>query len=86
LNDVADGDDSLYRHEEIWKLVKPVFEEFLKRYPESIGVRTNYADWAARGGRLEELATQLKALGPNWDRSCWSQSDYQRISRLVAKR
>jgi len=85
LSDVADGDNGLYRNEELWKLVKPVFEEFLKRYPESIGVRTNYANWAARGGHLDELAAQLAALGPNWDRSCWSQSDYQRVSHLAAR-
>lgn len=82
LRDVTDS-ESLYSDEPIWKLVKPVFETFLQRYPDSIGVRTSYADWAARGGHIDVLKAELTALGPNWDRDFWSIADYQRVSRMA---
>lgn len=63
--------------------MSPVYEEYLKRYPDSIGVRTEYANCAALGNRLDVLRKQLDALGGNWDRFVWSDRNYRRISALV---
>jgi hypothetical protein len=85
IGDLADDRDDVYRNDEVWKLVSPVYEEFLKRYPDSIAFRTSYADCAARGGRIDVLRAQLALLGTNWDRSEWSDADYRRVSALAKK-
>lgn len=83
IKDLADQQEDLYRNDEVWNLVAPVYEKFLEHYPDSISTRTTYADCAARGGRIDVLQKQLSELGENWDRSVWSNADYDRISRLA---
>lgn len=83
ISDLANYQEDLYLNDVVWNLVSPVYEEYLKRYPDSIGVRTEYANCAALGNRLDVLRKQLDALGDNWDRSVWSDRNYRRISALV---
>lgn len=83
IDDLADQQEDLYENDEVWKLVSPVYEKFLEHYPDSICTRTTYADCAARGGRIEVLQKQLAELGENWDRSVWSNADFDRISQLA---
>ncbi len=85
IENLADQNEDPYLNDEVWSLVSPVYEGFLEQYPDSIGVRTTYANCAARGRRAEVLREQLAVLGPDWDRSVWSLRDFQRISGLAAK-
>lgn len=83
IGDIADQQDDLYRNKEVWNLVAPVYEDYLKHYPDSVGIRTAYADCAACGGHLDILRKQLAVLGPDWDRTRWSTKEFQRISQLA---
>lgn len=76
---IADQDASIYQHEELWRTVSKVFEEYLSRYPNSVHYRTSYLQWAAKGKHWDIVKVQQKILGGNWDRSVLCNSEYREI-------
>ena len=74
-------------NEAAWNDVKAVYDEYLKRVPESIFHRSRYATIAAWCGRWDEAATQLKALNGRCSRNWFGSDDAAAAFRLsVAER
>jgi len=76
------GQKEIYQNDDLWKISQYVSEEYLKRYPESIEVRTKYFRNAVYGKRWDVAREQSKMLGSNWDRGVLSKSEY--IAMLVS--
>jgi hypothetical protein len=56
--------------EEVWRDLRGVFEEHLKRFPNDRATRTRYAAFGWLGKRYDEAARQFRTLGeglvPDW--------------------
>ena len=73
----------IYARDDIWNAVDPVYREFLRRYPHSIGFRTAYAEHAFDGDHFDIAREQLKLLGDEWDRDTITQSKYENMKSVL---
>ncbi|CAN5397126.1 hypothetical protein BH09VER1_BH09VER1_08640 [soil metagenome] len=83
---VADQQEQVYQEPGVWKVISEVYEEFLKRYPNSCGYRTKYLQAAYAAKQWPTVKAQLAALGDDWDRQALYEDDYAKISREAKSR
>ena len=79
---LADQQESLFKSEKVWVLIQPIFEEYLKQFPNSVRIRTRYLQWAIHGEYWDIARAQRDILAGNWDRNNLSKVKY---TELVSK-
>ncbi|HEY7120003.1 MAG TPA: hypothetical protein VH475_25670 [Tepidisphaeraceae bacterium] len=73
------------KHPEAWADVKAVYDEFLKRVPESRWHRTRYAMVAAWSGQWAEANRQFKSLGEHYA-PLYPPELYRSMRKMAAER
>ncbi len=73
---IADQDESVFKNEKVWTLLKPIFDEYLRQFPNSVRTRTRYLQWAVFGEHWDVAREQKDLLAGNWDRSELDEADY----------
>lgn len=71
--------ENIYQNEQYWNLVDYLFKEYLSRYPNSIGYRTDYFEWAVKGKHWDIAKAQAKILGSNWDHLKLYDNEYRQL-------
>ena len=75
--------EKVFQNEQLWKITEYVYKEYLKRYPNSIQMRTEYFRDAVYGHKWNEAKEQYKVLGSNWDRAVLPANEYIRLLRQI---
>ena len=64
-------DHGYFKNPAVWAELKPVFESYLKNFPEAVGIRNWYARTAYHSGDFTVAQRELDALGDDWDPAYW---------------
>lgn len=76
-----------YRRSLVWEDVQPVFESYLRQFPQASFERSRYALWACRCVEWQEADRQFTILGDNAQKHLFGNADaFQRLREEAVRR
>ena len=83
LSDLAESNEEFYKEPVLWDLVNKTYQEWLKRYPDSVLQRTKYFQWAVKAEKWDIARAQLEILGRWWDRGALNDDEFNELKAAI---